>query len=354
MMTLHPHRYDSTDSGVSNDSGDSGRDSRHGSTSSLFDSEIDHDVEIDEMTEKPSGSCSFFTDVPASVWYVYIHLMTVVIASTCSGPVMVLYFNMRYWTTKDDVLFYTICTFVGTLLPVLLNPVFGFWQGRRSTKELFIFDSLATGYGYLMMAVTSERWVFFVGYCLSRLSLCQRATRVTYIVRTTSAAVRTQAVAMIPLFGLSGALLGPLLSMLCSLSGWWEVQGLLFNPYTLTFYFSSALSFVRIPMMFWGFSEEVFSDRSKSDENTSAEDQLSKKRQHSIVWQWFFFFALLDMLGNGSLGIYTLTLQPILVNLYSFDQTQIVCSFLRNSNQNNPDSHVIIILFLSFFFHRHW
>lgn len=319
------HDSNSSSYGLSSDvETDDSAASRNNSTSSLFESDIEHDAEISGEIKASKGS--IFSGIPPSVWFVYLHLVTVVTANTCSGPITVLYFNLRHWTTRDDVLFYTICTFVGTLMPVLFNPVFGFWQGRRSTKELFLFDALGSGYGFLIMAVASDRWLFFAGYCLSRISLCQRATRTTYILRTTSAEVRTQASSLIPVFALLGALIGPLFTMLCTLSGWYQFQDLLINPYTLTYWVSCFLCFIRIPMMLF-FAEERFSDRSTSSKSSDdSEIQIYHQQQKSRnTWLWFFYFAALNLFGNLSIGIYTLTLQPILVNYYKFSQTDIVC-----------------------------
>ena len=141
----------------------------------------------EEKTQTPSPP----PPIPKSVWFVYLNVILVVIANIATQPVYIIYFNNQGWTTKIDVAFYSIVNFMTPLFAVLLNPIFGFWQGRRSSKELFLFDIVLTSYGYFTMALISDnRWVWLFGFILTRISISQNSVRMTYIIRTTSEDVR--------------------------------------------------------------------------------------------------------------------------------------------------------------------
>lgn len=159
--------------------------------------------ESEDVDIVPPPARGFFKEVHPSVLFVYSNIFLVVASSICTNPVYVLYFNDRGWTTDKDVFFYVLVTVLQPVLTVLLNPVFGFWQGRRSSKEIFLFDIVCTSFGYFTMAIIdSNRWVFLGGYILSRISLTQNSARTAYIIRTTSLQQRTQALAIQPMFAL--------------------------------------------------------------------------------------------------------------------------------------------------------
>jgi len=285
--------------------------------------------------------------IPRSVWAVYIYLIFIVIANTCTGPIFVLYFNSREWTSSDDVFFYTIITTVGIIMPVILTPVFGFWQGRRPTKELFLFDVVLTGYGFLMMALVDNQWVFFLGYCFTRITMCQRTVRTTYILRTTNESVRTTATSLIPVCALLGAVLGPICTALCAFAPLpndaWELGGgITLSQYTLTFWVATGLTVIRGFIVIFAFTEDKFSDRSKAstrrhstrpaldtDQNDQeksttidmiAEAQDDDRMPKKIVWLWLAYFTVIGFFIQLVFGIYLLTMQPILVNEFSFNQ----------------------------------
>lgn len=280
-------------------------------------SEVEDGTEaaVDATTAKKA---SLF-QLPGSVWFVYLHLFTSVMANTCTGPILVLYMNTKLWITPDDVTFYTVLTFCGTLIPIFLAPIFGFWQGRRPTAEIFAFDAICSGYGFLVMAVASEKWLFFGGYCLTRTMIAQRATRTIYVVRSTNTEQRSQAMSLLPVFGLPGALIGPLITLAMASVPPYYVDNVVFSQYTMCFWIASILGFVRLPLMWFFFSEERFSDRHRKDVTTEDESQR-RKDENSRAWKWFAFFSVWSILANGSFGIYLLTMQPIAVNIYNFTQ----------------------------------
>jgi MFS family permease len=309
-------------------------------------SENDHDaLASDALLESASSSATVTNElgwlgIPKSVWWIYVTVAMIVTANMSSNSIQVLYFNSREWTSPGDVVYYVIVTATGIMMPVVLNPLLGFWQGRRPTKEIFVFEVFMTTYGFLAMALVDNRWVFLMGYALSRLPLCVRAVRMTYVMRTTSAEQRTQAISMLPLFALLGAVVGPFVVALCALAPdaahSWVLSGIDFNQYTITMWVGFALNLARLPIVLFAFKEERFSDRHQSSSSSapsgdalakvdddgssslaSDEDALEKRR----VWLWWLFFAIVGFLVQFTFGIYVLTLQPILVNAYGFDQT---------------------------------
>ena len=222
--------------------------------------------------------------IPTSVWVVYLNIILLVAASIAGMPVYVIYFNARGWTSGTEVLFYGIVNFLTPFCTVVLNPLFGFWQGRRPTKELFLFDIVCSAYGYLVMALVDQnRWIWLAGFVLSRMSTSQGSCRTTYIIRTTSEQRRTKALAFQPVAALLGALLGPLLALLCSFAPTIEKSGILFDPNTLTFWLCCFLTLLRLPLLIFGFSEQHFSDIKRSSASFSSSSIKNQNQSDSMI-----------------------------------------------------------------------
>jgi hypothetical protein len=100
-----------------------------------------------------------------------------------------------------------------------MNPLFGLWQSRRGrTKEVIVFETTISLVGFVLMAFTTNRWLFLFAYFLSRAPLGQRAVRTTYVLAVIGQGDKTRAMSLAPITSLLGAVLAPLLSLLCSLA----------------------------------------------------------------------------------------------------------------------------------------
>lgn len=94
------------------------------------------DVEAESDGSERGSTAPLWLGVPSSVWVVYLNITLLVAASIAASPVYVIYFNDRGWTSKNDIFFYGITNFLSPFCTVVLNPIFGFWQGRRPTKGI--------------------------------------------------------------------------------------------------------------------------------------------------------------------------------------------------------------------------
>ncbi|MDP2437072.1 MAG: MFS transporter [archaeon] len=287
--------------------------------------------------DKKRRCCGWLSALDGSVLWIYASVFLTVAGSVCSQPVMVLYFNFREWTSQDDIFFYSLINFLNPLTTVLLNPVFGLWQDHRPTKEVFLCDIILTSYGYLCMALSGNRWVFMVGYILSRVTTAQGGVRAGYIIKTTTTDDRTLALSFLPLGALAGALVGPLITLACSQMPPIIAHGILFDQSTLVFWVACFLSTIRLPMLMFGFNEKR-SDASSS--SSSSSDPLSGRSVASSTprslhnpsdgrqnpWAWLCYFSVVLFLFQLSSGVYTPLFNLILVNYWGF--TQVDLSFV--------------------------
>lgn len=115
-------------------------------------------------------------------------------------------------------------------------------------------------------------------------------------------------------------MIGPCITMLCSLAPGKEIDGLLFNSSTLTFWCATVLSSIRLPLLIFCFDEQVFSDVKKLP---SPDNSEHSKSSSPGVWRWLLLFASTVFLFNVSNGVLTLCFQPLMVNEYKFDQLKI-------------------------------
>ena len=107
----------------------------------------------EQLVDQPKQEERFFTDYPRSVLFIYLNIFLVVAAEISTVAVYVPYFNQLGWTTDFNVLYYSLISLLTPLSEVVLGPIFGFWQGRRSSTEVFLFDIVLSSFGYFTMGL---------------------------------------------------------------------------------------------------------------------------------------------------------------------------------------------------------
>ena len=108
-----------------------------------------------------------------------------------------------------------------------------------------------------------------------------------------------------------------MITILCSFAPPVESNGILFDSCTITFWIAAFLSFLRLPFLIWGFTEERFSDE-------TPENQSEKRAAEDInTWKWLTFFTIMIFFYTLATGTYSLTFYPILVNFWHFTQSEI-------------------------------
>ena len=70
------------------------------------------------------------------------------------SPIQYLYIESRGWVSADHITYYTVEKLIAVVLPVVLNPLFGMWQQRRSAKEVYSTMLLLVVAGNFAMAFT--------------------------------------------------------------------------------------------------------------------------------------------------------------------------------------------------------
>jgi len=294
------------------------------------------DEEKNEPDKKISGPVSILGGLPGSVYVVFLVVFLITLGNLEMNPILFLYFASQDWVNKsaDDFLYYTLILIVGTVSPIILGPLFGLWQSRRGkTKEPILFETVCCLVGFAVMAFTNNRWLFLVAYLLSRMPLGQRAVRTTYVLAVTDVEEKTRAMSLAPITSLLGAILAPLITLLCSLApdpehSWYIVGDIKINQLNLPILISTYVTLARLVITVMTFKELSSDINLQSDKETrtiwDGEYQVmhfgKQITVHSstVVWGFVGFLSGSFFLLQVTFGSLIVTLQPLLVGKLNF------------------------------------
>jgi len=247
------------------------------------------------------------------------------------SPIQYLYIEDMGWVSDDNITYYTIEKLIAVILPVILNPPFGMWQQRRSAKEVYVSILVVVVLGNFLMAFTTNKWAFLVGYAAGQLLIPLRTVRSTYIAKTVDDSVRTQTMALNTAFIPIGALVGSLtargIGALNSYDKDLEIGAASwhFNQYTLNFAVCGLLGVVNFIVAF------IFMYKPKGGEFGRAVDNKphpeyvrvntmvgGERHVHTRRWatRIFVFFCICMFGVNFSMGFVQLAFQPVMVEFF--------------------------------------
>jgi len=287
-----------------------------------------------QQADKPKTS--IFSGLPSSVYVVYVVVFLIVVGNLEMNPILFLYFASQNWVNEDtdDFLYYTLILIINTVSPIVLAPLFGLWQSRRGkTKEPILFETVCCLVGFAVMAFTSNRWLFLVACFFSKMPLSQRAVRNTYVLAVTDVSEKTRAMALTPITGVLGAILAPLITLLCSLApdpehSWYIVGDIKINQLNLPILISVYVTLARLVVVIMAFKELSSDINLQSNKDTRTVWDGEYQVMHSgktitvhsstVVWGFVGFLSASLFLIQVTFGSLIVTLQPLLVGKVNF------------------------------------
>lgn len=278
------------------------------------------------------------TRLPTSVLWCYAFAFLDILIQEAVAPILLLFIQYRGWGDKDNVTYFAIVTAVGSVVPVVYNPLTGVWASRRGYKEVMVCGSLIAMAGLLLMAEVKHRAVFALGSAFSFFLMSLRRTLYhSYIVVATTPEQRLRAMSWVALATSLGGVPGPGVVMLADLGPqpgkdkpyhWGQLR---VNSYTLVFYTCALIVLGKIfaTLMFF---KPVRAALHRQDVNAKMEEKpwegtfemleggrrkvISTKRH--VLWCLIFFSAWMFIM-NLSVGFYMVCLHPLLVDKFNYD-----------------------------------
>lgn len=256
------------------------------------------------------------------------------LATQCINPVLLLYLKHRGWVTEDNVTFFGVVTAVGSLVPVVFNPLSGWWSARRGVKDVMLWGSLMSVVGIGVIAEVDSRYAFVVGYALVFfLQSLRRTVHQSYISAHTTPKQRLRAMSWAPLGTSLGAVVGSGLVLLCdygpnpSDSLVWKHMEL--NTYTLAFACALLATLIKVIAICVGFKPLDRGPQAKAREplwegvvkGRDEHGTIHTFDSHSHVRFCLVFFSIVMFVMNLSVGFYMVSLHPLLVDRFHFGQT---------------------------------
>ncbi|KAL6076456.1 hypothetical protein QOT17_002995 [Balamuthia mandrillaris] len=305
-------------------------------------------------------------ELPRSVHMVFIFSFLFSLVVNVAKPVSFLYVKYRGWASDDDIMYWSILQAVGTVVPIFVTPVLGFWANFRPIKEVFLLSTFLSVLGNLMWVLLAEEWSFLVAFGLINVAYSLKSVRATYIGRAVEPEYRTKAFGLHRLYEVVGSLVGPLITLTLGKApkpedapSWGvSILDISFNRSTLSFMVATFLVALVLYLTMFHFHElphtlpsaqraarkqrkleRAGTITSEAEELISTQHSLNSRppskteKRRRVLHKTLFMTAFLCfvVLLRLPIGVYRVSYHPILVNIFDFGHYLVSITSITNS-----------------------